>query len=112
MELRARLYGGSGAQGNLTKKGTGHHLGPNLVILRGHGFNSPAVPPLGSLLCVPPALRLLPASRASSLSLSLSLSASVLSARGIPTRSTGRTRSSTSAYGFTASPPAALIAKN
>jgi len=28
-----------------TEKGTGHHLGPNLVILRGHGSNSSASPP-------------------------------------------------------------------
>ena len=28
------------------KKGTGHHLGPNLVILREHGFNSSAAPPV------------------------------------------------------------------
>jgi hypothetical protein len=32
------------------KVGTGHHLGPDLVILPGHGFNSSAAPPLGSRL--------------------------------------------------------------
>ena len=29
----------------LVEKGTGHHLGPNLVVLRGHGSNSSASPP-------------------------------------------------------------------
>ncbi len=32
------------------RKGTGHYLGPNLVMLRGHAFNSSAAPPLGSRL--------------------------------------------------------------
>jgi hypothetical protein len=31
----------------LRNKGTGHHLERNLVILRGHGFNSSAAPPGG-----------------------------------------------------------------
>jgi hypothetical protein len=54
------------------------------VILRGHGFNSSAALP-GD---VRPATR------------------------GIPTRGTERTKSSTSGNGFTAFPPAALIARN
>ena len=30
---------------SFAKKGTGHHLGLNLLILRGHGFNSSPAPP-------------------------------------------------------------------
>ncbi len=37
---------------SLLKKGAGLHLGVNLLILRGHGFNSSAAPPLGSRLSV------------------------------------------------------------
>ncbi len=33
----------------LHRKGTGHYIGPNLGMLRGHGFNSSAPPPLNGL---------------------------------------------------------------
>ena len=37
------------SQKRYRRKGTGHHLRPNLVILRGHAFNSSAAPPLNGL---------------------------------------------------------------
>jgi hypothetical protein len=104
-------------------KGTGHHLGLNLVILRGHGFNSSTVPARDGGRhegCVDHScstavrqfecsmVRLFPLLAASR----LVPAGPCLGARGVPTHSTARTRASISGYDVTAFPPAALIAKS
>src|SRR5574337_428274 len=52
IEIRRSLSLHTSDSFQLPENGTGHQLGPDLVILRGHGFNSSPAPPPGSRLSI------------------------------------------------------------